>query len=337
MTGAAFPPQLRAVFGDPERISKVPPASAYGAGTGVPEKGHDSMETDHTHQPVLLEEVAELLVTDRSGIYVDATLGLAGHAVKLLSVLNDGGRIFGVDWDPEMAALAAKNLASYGDRAKVLQGNFANIDELLAREHLTGVTGILFDLGISSLHFDKPSRGFSLKHEGPLDMRINPGNPLTAYNIVNHWPYEQIEHLVRVCGERHSNRIARALVAKRTIKPLETTAELRELIERVVPFRGEKIHPATKTFLALRVAVNCEFDNLTRGIQKAMPFLAKGARMGIITFHSLEDRIVKETFKIMAAMGGWKMVTKKPVVPSEAEVLGNNRARSAKLRVIEKA
>jgi len=297
---------------------------------------HDSTETSHTHTPVLLEEVAELLVTDRSGIYVDATLGLAGHSVKLLSVLNDQARIFGVDWDPEMAALAAKNLEPFGDRAKVIQGNFANIDEILTREKLTGITGILFDLGISSLHFDKPSRGFSLRHEGPLDMRINPGNPLTAYNIINHWPYEQIEHLIRVCGERNSNRIARAIVKRRTDKPMETTAELRDLIERVVPFRGEKIHPATKTFLALRVAVNCEFDNLTRGIQKAMPFLAKGARMGIITFHSLEDRIVKETFKIMAAMGGWKMVTRKPLAPSESEVATNKRARSAKLRVIEK-
>ena len=295
------------------------------------------MDGNYTHLPVLLEETAQLLITDKSGIYVDATLGLAGHTIKLLSILNDGARVLGVDWDPEMAALATRNLSPFGARAKVVQGNFANIDEILKREDLTGITGILFDLGISSLHFDKPSRGFSLKHEGPLDMRINPGNPLTAYSIINHWPYEQIEHLIRVCGERHSNKIARAIVDKRSAKPMETTAELRDLIERVVPFRGEKIHPATKTFLALRVAVNYEFDNLTRGIQKAIPFLAKGARMGIITFHSLEDRIVKETFKIMADMGGWKMVTRKPIVPSEAEVLQNKRSRSAKLRVIEKA
>lgn len=294
------------------------------------------MEGNYTHLPVLLEETAQLLITDKSGIYVDATLGLAGHAMKLLSILDDKGRVLGVDWDPEMAALAARNLEPCGARAKVVQGNFANIDEILKREELTGITGILFDLGISSLHFDKPSRGFSLKHEGPLDMRINPGNPLTAYGIINHWPYEQIEHLIRVVGERNSNKIARAIVDKRAAGFMETTAELRNLIERVVPFRGEKIHPATKTFLALRVAVNYEFDNLTRGIQKAMPFLARGARMGIITFHSLEDRIVKETFKIMADMGGWKMVTRKPVTPSEAEVLQNKRARSAKLRVIEK-
>ena len=218
------------------------------------------METNDMHQPVLLNEVTELLVTDKSGIYIDATLGLAGHSIKFLSVLNERARVFGMDWDPEMAALAAKNLAPYGERAKVIQGDFANIDEILTREQLSGVTGILFDLGISSLHFDKPSRGFSLKHEGPLDMRISPGNPLTAYNIVNHWPYEQIEHLVRVCGERRSGRIARAIMAQRAVKPLETTAELRNLIEQVVPFKGEKNHPATTTFLALRIAVHCEFD-----------------------------------------------------------------------------
>ena len=173
-------------------------------------------------------------------------------------------------------------------------------------------------------------------HDGPLDMRINPDNPLTAYTIINQWPYEQIEHLIRICGERHSRRITRAILDARREKALDTTADLGALIERVAPARGEKTHPATRTFLALRVAVNYEFDNLTRGIQKMMPLLKPGARMGIITFHSLEDRIVKETFRLMASMGGWKLITRKSVKPSEAEVLANKRARSAKLRVVEK-
>ena len=173
-------------------------------------------------------------------------------------------------------------------------------------------------------------------NDGPLDMRINPDNPLTAYTIINQWPYEQIEHLIRICGERHSRRITRAILDARREHALETTAELGALIARVAPARGEKTHPATKTFLALRVAVNYEFDNLTRGIQKMMPLLKPGARMGIITFHSLEDRIVKETFRLMASMGGWKLVTRKPVKPAEAEIIENKRARSAKLRVIEK-
>jgi len=294
------------------------------------------MDGNYIHQPVLAGEVAELLVTDKTGVYVDATLGLGGHAIKLLSTLDEKGKVLGIDWDPEMAGLAAGNLAPYGSRAKVVQGNFANIDQLISGEHLNTIAGVLFDLGISSLHFDKPSRGFSLKYDGPLDMRINPANPLTAYSIINHWPYEQIEHLIRICGERHAGRIAREIMDKRQAKPVETTAELRTIIEKATPYHGQKTHPATRTFLALRVAVNYEFDNLTRGIQKVMPFLAKGARMGVITFHSLEDRIVKETFRFMAKMGNWKLVTKKPVAPSEMEIEANNRARSAKLRVIEK-
>ena len=294
------------------------------------------MSENYLHQPVLAEEVARLLVTDKNGVYVDATLGLGGHTIKLLSALDQKAKVLGIDWDPEMAGLAARNLEPYGGRVKVVQGNFAGIDRLISGEHLNTIAGVLFDLGISSLHFDKPSRGFSLKHDGPLDMRINPANPLTAYSIVNHWPYEQIEHLIRICGEHRAGRIAREIVDGRQAKPVETTAELRTIIEKAAPFHGERTHPATRTFLALRVAVNYEFDNLTRGIQKVMPFLSKGGRMGVITFHSLEDRIVKETFRFMAKMGDWKLVTKKPVTPSEAEVAANKRARSAKLRVIEK-
>ena len=293
-------------------------------------------EQPYTHVSVLAEEVVELLATEKKGTYVDATLGMGGHTARLLNALPAEADVLGIDWDPEMAGVAARNLAPFGSRVKIVQGNFANIDEIAAREGIRSLSGALFDLGISSLHFDKPSRGFSLKHDGPLDMRINPDNPLTAYTIINQWPYEQIEHLIRVCGERRSGRIAKAVLETRRAKPLETTGELAALIAKVAPARGEKIHPATKTFLALRVAVNYEFDNLTRGIQKIMPLLKPGARMGIITFHSLEDRIVKETFRIMAKMGGWELVTKKPVAPSEAEVLANKRARSAKLRVIEK-
>ena len=207
---------------------------------------------------------------------------------------------------------------------------------MMNRENIKNISGVLFDLGVSSLHFDKALRGFSLRNDGPLDMRINQTNPLTAYAILRYWPYEQIEHLIRVCGERNAGKIARAIITKRETKPLETTGELRDLVERVLPYRGEKTHPATKTFLSLRVAVNYEFDNLTRGIQKIIPFLSKGGRIGIITFHSLEDRIVKETFKFMTKMGDWHAVTKKPVTPSQEEEAANNRARSAKLRVIEK-
>ncbi len=292
--------------------------------------------SEFKHVAVLADEVVNLLITEKKGTYVDATLGMGGHTARLLNALPPEAGVLGIDWDPEMAGVAANNLKPFGDRVKIIQGNFANIDEITAREGVRSISGALFDLGISSLHFDKASRGFSIKNDGPLDMRINPDNPLTAYTIINQWPYEQIEHLIRVCGERHSGRITRAVLEARRVKPIGTTGDLSALIERVAPARGEKIHPATKTFLALRVAVNYEFDNLTRGIQKIMPLLKPGARLAIITFHSLEDRIVKETFRIMAKMGGWEQVTHKPVKPAEEEVLGNKRARSAKLRVIEK-
>jgi len=291
---------------------------------------------DFKHVPVLLKETVELLVTDKGGFYVDATLGMGGHAKKILENLDGSGRVLGIDWDPEMINISKNNLSGYSGKVKITAGNFANIDEILKRAAVMNISGILFDLGVSSLHFDKPQRGFSLKHEGPLDMRINPANPLTAHTIINKWPFEQIEHLIRTCGERFSYKIAKTIMERREKKEFETTTDLRNMIESVLPYTGRKSNPATKTFLALRVAVNYEFDNLTRGMQKATQFLAPGARMAIITFHSLEDRIVKETFGFMSRMGGWKMITKKPVSPSEEEVSGNNRARSAKLRVIEK-
>lgn len=294
------------------------------------------MIEDYKHIPVLLKETVELLITDKGGLYIDATLGLGGHTKAILSALDKEGKVIGIDWDPEMVNLATQNLKEFSDRLTIIPGNFANIDEILRRKGIINISGILFDLGVSSLHFDKPQRGFSLKHEGPLDMRINPANPLTAHTIINKWPYEQIEHLIRICGEKYSHKIAKNIVERREKKEFKTTTELREMIEEILPFTGRKSHPATKTFLALRVAVNYEFDNLTRGMQKAMQFLAPGGRMAIITFHSLEDRIVKETFSFMAKLGGWKLITKKPVVPSQEEIDTNKRARSAKLRVIEK-
>ncbi|MDQ7774213.1 MAG: 16S rRNA (cytosine(1402)-N(4))-methyltransferase RsmH [Elusimicrobiales bacterium] len=294
------------------------------------------MSECYGHEPVMAAQTAELMVTDREGTYLDATLGMGGHARAVLERLGPKGRLIGLDWDPEMAAHARRNLADFGSRVTVIESNFANLDEALKREGIESVSGALFDLGVSSLHFDKPSRGFSIRHDGPLDMRINPSNPLTAAAIINQWPYEQIEHLIRVVGERWSTRISRAIVQKREKKPIETTGELARIIENAVPVRGLKTHPATRTFLAVRVAVNYEFDNLTRGMQKVSSFIKPGGRMGVITFHSLEDRIVKETFRLKIKLGDWNPVTRKPAVPSEEETAANRRARSAKLRVIEK-
>jgi len=294
------------------------------------------MTKDYTHEPVLPKETVEHLVTNKNGIYVDGTLGMAGHTTKIISELNKQGRVIGIDWDPEMIELAKKKLADQNQQATIIQGNFADIDEILPRENITQISGVLFDLGVSSLHFDKPSRGFSFKHDGPLDMRISPENPLTAYTIINKWPYEQIEHLIRISGERFSTKITKLIMREREKNTIVSTADLKNLIEKNFICRKDKIHPATRTFLALRLAVNSELDNLLKGIHSATHFMNKGSRMCIITFHSLEDRIVKETFKSMVKLGGWQMITRKPVKPSDEEVAGNKRARSAKLRVIER-
>ncbi|NLH39830.1 MAG: 16S rRNA (cytosine(1402)-N(4))-methyltransferase RsmH [Elusimicrobia bacterium] len=296
-------------------------------------------KTKYSHIPVMLEEVSDLLITDKSGIYVDATVGMGGHSLNMIKRLNKDARLVGIDWDPEMLDIAKNNLSDYLEQVKLISGNFADIDGILKKEGITLISGLLLDLGISSLHFDKASRGFSFNKEGPLDMRINPQNPITAYNIINSWPYEQIEHLIRICGEKFSRRITSAILDSRKRADIKTTTQLSKIIEDVIPFSERKrraSHPATKTFLALRVAVNYEFDNLTKVLQRSSQLLSAGGRIAVITFHSLEDRIVKETFKSMAVVGGWKIITKKPLIPSQSEVDSNPRARSAKLRVIEK-
>lgn len=297
------------------------------------------MERKYTHISVMTNEVSELLITDKGGIYVDATIGMGGHSKKLFENLNPDAKIIGIDWDPEMLNIAKNNLEQYSSRLITAGGNFANLDEILKKLKIPSISGLLLDLGVSSLHFNKASRGFSFKNEGPLDMRINPANPLTAYTIVNSWPYEQIEHLIRICGEKYSHKITRAIIDAREKTEIKTTTQLAEIISKTIPFKTQlkrASHPATKTFLALRVAVNYEFDNLTKVLQKAITILAPGGRIAVITFHSLEDRIVKETFKFMAKMGGWKLITKKPLSPKQEEVEQNPGARSSKLRVIEK-
>ncbi|MFH1618654.1 MAG: 16S rRNA (cytosine(1402)-N(4))-methyltransferase RsmH [bacterium] len=298
------------------------------------------MQEEFSHAPVLHKEIAELLLTDLSGTYLDATVGMGGHSSELLMHLSPDGRIIGLDWDPEMVAIARKNLTPFKEKAKVLEGNFADVTNILGREGISSLSGALFDLGVSSLHFDKPSRGFSFRHDGPLDMRINPDNSLTAETILNTWPFEQMDHLLRVCGEeRFSWKIAKAIVEKRGKNPFKTTGDLRQVVEGLFSGRtrrNSRIHPATRTFMALRVTVNYEFDNLMRGIEKTSALLRKGGRMAVISFHSLEDRIVKETFRSMIAVGGWKWTIRKPVKPSQCEITLNSRARSAKLRVIEK-
>jgi len=291
------------------------------------------------HIPVLAEEAVKLLVRDPAGAYLDATAGLGGHSAAVLARLGAGGRLLALDWDPAMAAACAEKLSPFGAAAKVVTANFAGLAGVLKAGGGPPLAGALFDLGISSVHYGAAERGFGFSVEGPLDMRINRGTSLTARAIVNEWPPEEIEKVLREFGEeKNSFRIAAAIVRAREGGPVETTFRLREIVEKLYGRSGPRgIHPATRTFMALRIAVNSELENLGKGLDGIADFMAPGGRIGVISFHSLEDRIVKRHFLAMAAAGGWTIITRKPVLPSEREVEGNPRARSAKLRVIERS
>lgn len=289
-----------------------------------------------THEPVLLKEVTELLVADPDGLFVDATLGLGGHAEAVLGLLSPQGRLFGIDLDPEALTLSSERLGAFEGRFRSRQGNFRDIAKILQNEGFFPLAGALFDLGVSSLQFDKASRGFAIQREGPLDMRLDPSNPLTAARIVNEWPAEQIELLLREYGEeRESVRISRWIVEARTRRPLQTTGELAGLIEERLP-RAGRIHPATRVFQALRIAVNGELENLTLGLSDILPMMRSGGRIAAISFHSLEDRIVKNVFRSFVASGGCRWVREGALEPGQEEIARNPRARSAKLRVVEK-
>ncbi len=294
-------------------------------------------EAKYTHESVLLAETLDRLVTDKGGLYLDATLGLGGHSESLLKKLSAQGKVLGLDADPEALTEAGHRLAAHSGRFRSVRSNFRSLGAVLEKEGFFPLTGAMFDLGVSSLQLDKPSRGFSFRHEGPLDMRLGPDSELTAERIVNRWPADQIASLLKEYGEEdEADKIARAIVARRAKKPFVTTTELAECVESVVPRTGH--HPATRTFQALRIAVNQELESLSKGLESVVPYLAEGGRLCVITFHSLEDRIVKNVFASLVSQGSCAVVKgeKSPVVPSDEEIARNPRSRSAKLRVIEK-
>ena len=293
--------------------------------------------TDYKHQPVLLAEGLGLLITDPGGLYLDATLGLGGHSESILRAISPAGKLLGIDMDPESLQLASTRLQTCVNFASV-RSNFRDIGRVLDARKFFPLAGALFDLGVSSLHFDKPERGFSFTRSGPLDMRLSPDNPLTADTIVNRWPEEQIALLLKEFGEEPSaRRIARAISERRVKKPFLSTTDLAEHIEKVLPRTG-KTHPATRTFMALRIAVNAELENLTRGLESVLPYIGHGGRLAVITFHSMEDRIVKTLFASFVSQGACRFVEggQGAIKPSAEEVERNPRARSAKLRVVEK-
>lgn len=279
------------------------------------------------HEPVLLREILGFLDPQPGKVFVDATVGTGGHAEALLA---HGAEVIGIDQDPQSLELASERLRGFGERFRPLRGNFRKLRDLLQALGVEKVQGILFDLGLSSLHISQPERGFSFQHEGPLDMRMDPDNPLTAAELVNSLPEGELARILREYGEeRYAERIAREIVKSR---PIRTTAELARLVARCYPPGNYRLHPATRTFQALRIAVNDELSALREALPQALEALAPGGTICVISFHSLEDRIVKRFLREQARAGRVKLLTKKPVRPSAEEVARNPRARSARLR-----
>lgn len=275
-------------------------------------------------------------------IVVDATINGGGHSLEITKHLKKNGTLVGIDQDASALQISEKKLESAQCQIHLVQNNFRNIDEILESLGLQSFDKILFDLGWSSNQFENPKRGFSFMHEGPLLMTLSLDEndaAFTAYDMVNEWELESLADVISGYGEeRYAYRIARAIVAARQDGPIETTTELAELIKQTVPaaYRRGRIHPATKTFQALRIAVNDEMGALREGMEKAFNLMTAGGRMVIISFHSIEDRIVKHTFKQLQQDGRGNILTKKPISASEQELADNPRARSAKLRIIEK-
>ena len=287
-----------------------------------------------THIPVLAKEAAELLLRKPDGVYVDGTLGLGGHAAYFLSLLGPQARLFGFDKDEEALAMARTRVND--SRLTAVHASYTQAPQVLREAGLDGADGVLFDLGLSSYQLDNPARGFSLLRDGPLDMRFDLSAPLTAAQIVNEWPLAELERILNEYGEeKNAHAIAMAVMAARRQGKIETTFQLKNIVESTVRGRG-KIHPATQTFQALRIAVNDELGCVQSALGALQELVRVGGRAGIITFHSLEDRLVKNRFKELAAGGEWKLVNKHVLAPQYEEVRANPRSRSAKLRVIER-
>jgi len=284
------------------------------------------------HTPVLLEEAIRLLAPVDGGIYVDCTLGLGGHSEKILQACSPSGRVIGFEWDAHALALAMERLKPFGQRFTALHRNFSEIMEGLAELNIRKVDGLLLDLGVSSLQLDTRIRGFSYLADGPLDMRMDERNSLSAEEIINTYSKEELADIFYYLGEeRQARRIAAHIVAERDKERIATTAHLSRVIAAAVPkkFQPRKIHVATKVFQALRIAVNRELDNLTNVLDCITKILKPGGRICIISFHSLEDRLVKWKFKQNPLL---HIVTRKPVTPGYEEIRLNPRSRSAKLR-----
>jgi 16S rRNA (cytosine1402-N4)-methyltransferase len=289
------------------------------------------------HVPVLLDETTRLLQPERGGTFVDCTLGLGGHTRALLE--GGASRVVGIDRDTEALAAAARVLAPYGDRVRFVHADYRDLDRVLDAEGLTTVQGALADLGVSSLQFDGPGRGFSFRRDEPLDMRMDRTAGLTAAERLASVSETELADVIFQYGEeRKSRRVARAIVAARAREPIATTGQLAAIVRRAVAAPGwQRLDPATRTFQALRIWVNGELDRLDEFVRRAVLRLVEGGRLAVISFHSLEDRVVKHTLRALDRTEGLvRVVTARPIVASDAEIALNPRARSARLRVAER-
>ena len=306
------------------------------------------------HTPVLLEEVIDGLNIRPDGIYVDGTLGGAGHSFEIVKRLGAGGRLVGIDRDEAAVLAAAARLKDYSDRVTIVRGNYLDTVQILNGLGIGGIDGMLLDIGVSSYQFDEAERGFSYREDAPLDMRMDRRDQLTAKDVVNGYSEMELFRIIRDYGEdRFAKNIAKHIVQARTKAPIETTFELSDIIKAAIPakMREGKGHPAKKTFQAIRIEVNRELDILRDSIEGLIDFLNPGGRLCIITFHSLEDKIVKNAFRtaedpcicpkdfpvcVCGRKSKGTVVTKKPVTAGARELESNNRAHSAKLRIFEK-
>ena len=307
------------------------------------------MSADFYHEPVMLKEVIDSLIVSKTGVYVDGTVGGAGHSYAILKQTD--AFLVGIDCDEQALQFAESRLAEFGSRKVLIKGNFADLSKVLEELNIEKVDGVLLDLGVSSHQLNTAQRGFSFNQQARLDMRMDRSLKQSAYDIVNSFAQNELENIIKFYGEeKMASRIARTISKKRQLSPIETTTELAAIVASCVPakLKWQKIHPATRTFQAIRIAVNNELDNIKPAINAAVEALKPGGRLCVISFHSLEDRIVKNEFRALSGIcvcpkdipfcvcqreAKLKNITRKALMPAAEEIEANPRARSAKLRV----
>jgi len=286
-----------------------------------------------THIPVMVSEAIEGLQPQPGGHFVDCTVGLGGHAQAILERILPSGRLLGIDADPDVIRLAQVKLGDYSEAVTLVNDNFANLETICRKYDFYPVDGIFLDLGVSSMQLDTAQRGFSFQREAALDMRFDPGQELTASDIINNSPEQELVRIIKEYGEeRHPRRIARHIVRSR---PITSTLRLAQVVEQVLGSKRGRIHPATRTFMALRIAVNRELENLKLALGQTINLLRFRGRLVVISYHSLEDRIVKEFTRSEAGNGTLKLISRKVIKPTSLEIESNPRSRSAKMRIAE--